>query len=102
MKTNLLAIRHKDMLEIFDNLEPKIYDLSDSQQKDQRLHRSGGGGCREDGAHVHTPDRRETADAELPAHGGGFVGRVQGPTEAGGEIGAEARRGLGLTAAKSL
>ena len=28
------------------------------------------------------------------------MGGVQGPTEAGGEIGAEAGRGLGLTAAK--
>ena len=35
VKTNLRAIRHKDMLEIFDNLEPKIYDRSDSEQKDR-------------------------------------------------------------------
>jgi len=35
VKTNLRAIKHRDMMEIFDNLEPKIYDRSDSKQKDQ-------------------------------------------------------------------
>ena len=35
VKTNVRAIKHRDMVEIFDNLEPKLYDRSDSEQKDQ-------------------------------------------------------------------
>ena len=82
------------MLEVFDNLEPKIYDRSDSEQKDQigfiaqEVEAAGKMGP----MFTHRTERG-AADAELPAHGGGFVGGVQGPTEAGGEIGAEAGRG---------
>ena len=35
VKTNVRAIKHRDMVEIFDKLEPKLYDRSDSEQKDQ-------------------------------------------------------------------
>ncbi|CAE7440226.1 unnamed protein product, partial [Symbiodinium sp. CCMP2456] len=35
VKTNVRAIKNRDMVEIFDNVQPKIYDRSDSEQKDQ-------------------------------------------------------------------
>ena len=64
------------MIEIFDNLEPKIYIARTASRGSDRLRRPEGGGRREAGAHVEL-DGREAADLELPAHSGGSVEGVQ-------------------------